>query len=555
MKLFVSSKISVLLIGFCAVLLVGAGSAEADFIFGTPTNLGSVVNSPYAEHPAGMSADGLSLYFSSRRPGGYSGWYDIWVTTRLTKDDPWEEPVNLGSTINTSMSEWEPDISTDGLTMVFNCRWAGTVGDYDIWMTTRQTTDDPWGTPVNLGPTVNSSVRDGAPSISADELTLFFESLRSGGHGDWDVWMTTRQTIDEPWLESVNLGPPVNSSSTDGEPDISADGRTLFFSSRRSGGLGGKDLWMTRRPTTNDPWGPPVNLGPVVNSSGDDGHARISADERLLLFDSPRPGGQGGNDIWQVPIIPVVDFNSDGIVDSADMCIMLDYWGTDEKLCDIGPSPFGDGIVDVQDLIVLAEHLFEEALPVDLVAHWKLDETKGDTALDSAGDNDAFVIGGPVWQSSGGMVDGALELDGVDDCIVTGSILNPAKGPFSVFAWIKGGAPGQVVLSQTGGANWLCTDSLEGNLMTELKAAGRDANELLSQTIITDGSWHRVGLVWDGSHRTLYVDDVAVAEDAQTNLEASDNGLYIGTGSTMQPGTFWFGLIDDVRIYNRVVRP
>jgi hypothetical protein len=177
--------------------------------------------------------------------------------------------------------------------------------------------------------------------------------------------MTTRPTIDNPWSEAVNLGSPINSSVVDGEPDISADGRTLFFTSNRSGGLGGTDLWVTRRRTTNDPWGEPVNLGPVVNSAGDERHARISADERLLLFDSYRPGGRGGTDIWQAPIMPIVDLNGDGIVDSADMCIIVDNWGTDEPLCDIGPMPWGDGIVDVQDLIILAEHLFEEFPPAE----------------------------------------------------------------------------------------------------------------------------------------------------------------------------------------------
>ena len=91
--------------------------------------------------------------------------------------------------------------------------------------------------------------------------------------------------------------------------------------------------------------------------------------------------------------------------------------------------------------------------------------------------------------------------------------------------------------------------------MAELKGTGRDASELLSQTIITDDNWHRIGLVWDGSLRTLYVDDVAVAEDAQANLGGSENGLYIGTGTVMEPGSFWAGLIDDVRIYKRAVTP
>jgi inhibitor of cysteine peptidase len=90
----------------------------------------------------------------------------------------------------------------------------------------------------------------------------------------------------------------------------------------------------------------------------DDG-ASISADCSTLYFTSNRSGGVGSYDLWQVSISPVVDFNGDGIVDCADMCIMVDHWGEDYPLCDIGPTPLGDGIVDVQDLIVLAEHLFE----------------------------------------------------------------------------------------------------------------------------------------------------------------------------------------------------
>ena len=252
------------------------------------------------------------------------------------------------------------------------------------------------------------------------------------------------------------------------------------------------------------------------------------------------------------PFLLVVDFNLDGIVDGADISMMLDYWGTDEPFYDIAPMPFGDGIVDVQDLIVLAEHLLTYP---GAVAYWKLDETEGDIAHDSIGVYDGVLNGVPTWQPTGGAVDGALAFDSIDDYVSTPFVLNPADGKFSVFAWIKGGAPGQAVLSQMGGARWLCADPSEGNLMTELKGTGRGATELLSQTIITDGNWHRIGLVWDGSYRTLYVDDVAVAEDTQVNLEGSYNGLYIGAGTAMEPGSFFSGLIDDVRIYNRAVRP
>jgi hypothetical protein len=236
------------------------------------------------------------------------------------------------------------------------------------------------------------------------------------------------------------------------------------------------------------------------------------------------------------------------------MCIMVDHWGEYYPLCDIGPTPLGDGIVNVDDLKVLAEHLFEDVNDPTLIAHWPLDEAQGDISYDNVGTCDGTLLGAPVWQPDGGMVAGALQFDGVDDCIVTDSIPNSIKGPFSVLTWVMGSAPGQVVISQEGGADWIMTD-VEGNLMTELRSSGRSGKPLQSQTNITDGYWHRIGLVWDGSVRTLYVDDVVVAQDTQQDLGGSDSGLYIGCGKGMEPGTYFSGLIDDVRIYNRVVRP
>jgi len=115
----------------------------------------------------------------------------------------------------------------------------------------------------------------------------------------------------------------------------------------------------------NDEWADCVVLGPEVNSTAVDTNPCLSSDGSVLYFQSLRSGGLGEFDIWQVSIDPVVDLNGDNIVDSADMCIMVDCWGMDEPLCDIGPMPWGDGVVDVQDLIVLAERLFEEVTPVE----------------------------------------------------------------------------------------------------------------------------------------------------------------------------------------------
>jgi hypothetical protein len=134
--------------------------------------------------------------------------------------------------------------------------------------------------------------------------------------------------------------------------------------------------------------------------------------------------------------------------------------------------------------------------------------------------------------------------------------LNPADGIFSVFAWVMGGAPGQAVLSQVDGVSWLCTDSVEGNLMTELTNSGRSSvGPMTSQANITNGNWHRIGFVWDGSYRHLYVDGTELAKDATPlpDLDGAEGGLDFGTGSDLAPGTFFSGLIDDIRIYNRAV--
>jgi len=462
---------------------------------------------------------------------------------------------NVGPPVNTSYRDSGPCISADGLTLFFDSDRPGGSGESDIWVATRTTKSDPWGTPVNLGPIVNASSYDAYPSVSADGLMLFMQSYRPGGCGGYDIWMTTRQSKDNLWTTPVNLGSTVNSSAIDGDPCISPDGLVLFLTSLRPGGYGIADLYLVRRATIQDSWGSPMNLGPIVNRSPDQGNPSISADGVTLYFASGRPGGGGDWDLWQATIEPVVDFNGDEIVDANDMCIMADHWGEDYSLCDIGPMPWGDGVVDVQDLIVLAAHLFEEIFPQGLSAYWKLDEAEGDLAHNSISDNHGVLHGEPSWQPHSGKKGGAVEFDGIDDYISTDFVLDPTNGAFSVFAWIKGDSPGQAILSQADGASWLCTDSVEGYLITELKGSGRSASPLRSQTIITDGTWHRIGFVWDGSHRTIYVDDVIVAEDTQDGLEGSSNGLYFGVGSTLALGTFFSGLIDDVCIYDRAIHP
>jgi len=254
-----------------------------------------------------------------------------------------------------------------------------------------------------------------------------------------------------------------------------------------------------------------------------------------------------------VSIDPVVDLNDDGIVDAADLCMMVDYWGTDMPLCDIGPMPWGDGIVDVQDLIILAEHLFED---YRLIAHWELDETEGSIACDSVQANDGTCHGEPLWVPAGGKIGGALQFDGIDDYISVPFVLDPCVGSFSVFTWLKGGTPGQVILSQansTSGSNstWLGIDPSTGKLMTRLSDPLFPPLE--SDSVITDGQWHHVGLVYnrDSLHRHLYVDGAEVARDmGPVGTIRADGGLYIAADEFLDVTSFFHGLIDDARIYN-----
>ncbi len=547
----------VLVVLVAAIVFGGSEIVKADFIIGEPVNLGQTINTQVDEGGPSISADGLSLYLYSFLEGFGNG--TLRMATRETIEDPWGQAVSLASPFNSGCTA--PCISPDGLSLYLDYSGDGS----DIFVSTRSNISDQWSDPVNLGSSVNSSSHEMGGSISADGLELFFQSLRPGGSGDWDVYVTTRETVSAPWGTAVNLGPTINSAGFDGHPCISHDGLTLFFTSQRSGGHGGWDIWFTRRATTYNDWSTPVNLGPNVNTWAGEGEPSISSDGRTLYFSDwmvPRPGGVGKIDLWQVSIMPVVDLNADATVNVGDIAIMTEHWGTFEPLCDIGPTPLGDGIVDVQDLEVLIEYI--EPIDRTLIAHWALDEIEGDIAQDSVGgDNDAFVTGGPVWIPDGGKIGGALQFDGIDDYITTSFVLNPGEVSFSIFAWILGSGPGQVIISQAQpsvesltslGSTWLSTDSSEGKLVSGLMDVY--FGPLESDVVVTDGQWHQVGLVYDRDtmHRLLYVDGVEVAADTDyVGGLSCDGGLYIGIDNTLDAGSFFSGLIDDVRIYRRTL--
>jgi len=528
--------------------MLPAGSAEADFIFGAATNLGPVVNSTGSDGSPDISADGLTLYFDSLRAAGLGSW-DIWMARRPAADADWGPPVALPSPVNSYSSDAGPSISADGLSLYFASERSGGYGGFDVYVTTRRTTEEPWGTPVNLGRPVNSGDYDNHPSISADGLMLFFGSARDG---NYDLYVTQRATTDSPWTVPVNVGTETNTLYNELSPNISADGLCLYFDRRSA--AGDRDIWVAARDPRSDGPTVAVNLGPLVNTPYQDTDPSISADGQTLYFGSTRPDGVGGQDLWQVSIAPVrtmPDFNGDGAVDMKDFCKLAHYWLEDEQSVDISPPPHGDGVVNYRDLAGLVEYWLTHP---GLLGRWTLDEVEGGVAHDSAGENHGTLHGGPLWQPAGGRINGALLFDGADDYVSTASGLDPAAGPFSVFAWVMGGWPGQVIIAQINGIgtgrSWLCTDALEGRLMTELRATGRGGDSIVSPVVITDGAWHEVGFVWDHQYRHLYVDGREVVKDAGPlpGLENADGGLYFGAAKTRQAGTFFSGLIDDVRI-------
>src|SRR3989441_11989414 len=164
----------------------------------------------------------------------------------------------------------------------------------------------PWSTPINLGPLVNSPLDDNRPAISKDGLSLYITSGRLGGFGGLDIWVSHRASLDDPWGPPQNLGPTVNSSSNDVAPAFSPDGHRMYFHSFRPGGCGLADIYVSRRRDTRDDfgWGPPEDLGCVVNTPYVNAGPTIFEDESTgtttLYFtvQNNPPGSDQGFDIY-----------------------------------------------------------------------------------------------------------------------------------------------------------------------------------------------------------------------------------------------------------------
>ena len=252
------------------------------------------------------------------------------------------------------------------------------------------------------------------------------------------------------------------------------------------------------------------------------------------------------------------DFNADGTVNFTDYTLLLNHYAStdtnavDDKF-DLAPGPDGDKVIDLLDMTAFLKYWLNTA---NLVAQWNLDESEGIKAKDLLGNAPGTVFGNPIWQPLTGKIDGAVKLDGIDDYIQTDFVLDPAKTVFTVFAWVKGNIPTTSIIAQISSKIWIGTDTLN-RIYTGLRDGSRSTKKLVSDFVLNDSQWHQIRLVWDGSLRHIYVDNLQVACDTKplSHLLSAKGGLRLGASGKHTPDSFWMGMIDDVRIYNKVLLP
>ena len=238
---------------------------------------------------------GSAFYFASTRLGGLGG-EDIYVSQRDSRDDEWGQPVNVGPSINTTFNESVPAFSRDGHLLFFSSnRPDGGFGNADIWVSRREHTHDDfaWQPAENLGAGVNSASIEAGPSyFENDEVgvpQLYFNSSRPGGPGIY----LSEQTADGSFGAAF-LVLELSSLGENSRPSIRHDGREIFFNSNRPGSIDNSfDLWVATRETVFDAWSEPINLGSTVNTGQLDVQPYISSDGETLFFASIRPGSLG----------------------------------------------------------------------------------------------------------------------------------------------------------------------------------------------------------------------------------------------------------------------
>lgn len=280
-------------------------------VCGPQVNLGPVVNSPANDYRPVLSKNGLSLYFDSNRPGSIGSCNaftcegsDIYVTHRANRHLPWDTPRKVEA-LSSSADDLSLTFSADGHWAFFASDRAGGCGGLDVYAAHREDTDNDfdWEQPFNLGCTLNSPGNDAGPMLFTDEngtSTLYIDTLnRPGGAGDWDIFSSLVTYDQHNGISNISTPTPVtelNTPQRDVRPFLHKSGLAIFITSLRPGGLPGRQrfIWLATRASTSDRWGTPVNL------DVDGRTATFSHAGNTVYFDSTRLGGFGNRDLYSM---------------------------------------------------------------------------------------------------------------------------------------------------------------------------------------------------------------------------------------------------------------
>ena len=266
------------------------------------TNLGATINTKYPDYCPVVSADGKVLIFTSRRAGGFSdakdqdGNYfdDIYICQRQPNGS-WSKPTSIGSTINTAGHEAAIGLSPNGQLLFI---YKDDNGDGNIYFSEKK--GDGWSTPQLMGSDINTPSWETHASVNATEDFLVFVSNRSeGGFGGRDLWYCKRLPTGE-WGLAQNMGSVINSQYEEDSPFISADGKTLIFSSQGHTSMGGFDIF--RSEFVDGAWTVPENIGYPISSSEDDVFFILTPDGRHAYYSSRMDGGFGDTDIYKLKL-------------------------------------------------------------------------------------------------------------------------------------------------------------------------------------------------------------------------------------------------------------
>ncbi|MFC2115798.1 OmpA family protein [Bacteroidota bacterium] len=260
-----------------------------------PRNLGPNINTQYDEYWPSLSADEKMLVYTrllpidANNPAFRGNRQEDLYYSKFT-DGKWQAAKDVGTPLNTSDNEGAQSISGNGLLMVFTgCMRDDGYGLCDLYYSENR--NGVWTIPRNIGPKINSKYSEKQPSLSSDGRVLYFSTDRPGGLGKYDLWMSVRNE-DRSWGKPVNLGENINTEGFDQSPFIHPDNKTLYFSSTGWPGMGGYDILLTRK-TSDGTWSEPVNLGYPINTHHAEQGLIVNSSANMAYFSSNRLSGKG----------------------------------------------------------------------------------------------------------------------------------------------------------------------------------------------------------------------------------------------------------------------